>query len=205
MSYTFPNQQAYLDAKSGLKPFGYTTFSQTIGTPDFDMNNSLASWFVQDDFKLKANFKILYGVRHDMYLYTHGIEGSPYSQTFNRDMNNLAPRVGFAWTLNPKTVIRGSSGINYDQPLLAIIEGAYTSRVWPREPRASTSRRRVRSRPRSPATSAASRRRSCRSRARSKEWPQTSSRPRRGRTTSRLSASSAATTRCRWGATVARV
>ncbi len=127
VSYTFPNQQAYLDAKSGLKPFGYTTFSQTIGTPDFDMNNSLASWFVQDDFKLKSNFKILYGVRHDMYLYTHGIEGSPYSQTFNRDMNNLAPRVGFAWTLNPKTVIRGSSGINYDQPLLAIIEGAYTS------------------------------------------------------------------------------
>ena len=42
-------------------------------------------------------------------------------------MNNLAPRAGFAWTLNPKTVIRGSSGINYDQPLLAIIEGAYTS------------------------------------------------------------------------------
>ena len=131
VSYTFPSQQAYLDAKSGVNPKGYTTFSQTIGTPNFDMNNSLASWFVQDDFKLKPNFKVLYGVRHDMYLYNSGIPGSPYSETFNRDMNNLAPRAGFAWTLDQKTVVRGSTGINYDQPLLAIIEGAYTSSGLP--------------------------------------------------------------------------
>jgi hypothetical protein len=127
VSYTFPNVQAYLNAKSGVNPKGYTTFNQTIGTPNFDMDNSLASWFVQDDFKVKPNFKVLYGVRHDMYLYNKGIAGSPYSATFNRDMNNLAPRAGFAWTLDQKTVIRGSSGINYDQPLLAIIETAYTN------------------------------------------------------------------------------
>ena len=127
VQYTFPNVQAYLDAKSGVNPKSYTSFTQTIGTPDFDMDNSLASWFVQDDFKLKPNFKVLYGVRHDIYLYNKGIEGSPYSSTFNRDLNNIAPRVGFAWTLDPKTVIRGSTGINYDQPLLAIIETAYTN------------------------------------------------------------------------------
>ena len=148
VSYTFPNQQAYLDAKSGVNPKGYTTFAQTIGTPDFDMDNSLASWFVQDDFKLKPNFKILYGVRHDMYLYTHGIEGSPYSQTFNRDMNNLAPRAGFAWTLNPKT--RRSAGAAASittSRCLPSSRAPTRARAWPREPRASTSLRRVRSRP----------------------------------------------------------
>jgi len=125
VSYTFPNVQAYLDARSGVNPKGYTSFSQTIGTPDFDMNNALASWFVQDDFKVTPNLKVLYGIRHDMYLYKDGIAGSPYSETFNRDMNNVAPRLGMAWTLNERNVIRASTGINYDQPLLAIIETAH--------------------------------------------------------------------------------
>jgi hypothetical protein len=74
---------------------------------------------------------VLYGVRHDLYLYDKGIPGSPYSETFNRDYNNLAPRVGFAWTLNERNVIRGNSGINYDQALLAIFERAYNSSGLP--------------------------------------------------------------------------
>lgn len=125
VSYSFPSVQAYLDARSGVSPRGYTAFSQTIGTPNFEMDNAVASWFVQDDFKLKSNLKVLYGVRHDLYLYPKGIPGSPYSETFKRDYNNLAPRLGAAWSINDKTVIRASTGINYDQPLLAIIETAY--------------------------------------------------------------------------------
>lgn len=125
--YTFPSVQAYLDAKSGVNPRSYTRFEQTLGNPDFTMDNSTASWFIQDDWKLASNLKILFGVRHDLYLYNEGIQGSPYSETFNRDYNNLAPRFGFAWTVNDRNVIRGSSGINYDQPLLAIIERAYTN------------------------------------------------------------------------------
>ena len=127
VTYTFPSVQAYLAAKSGANPKSYTQFSQTIGTPDFEMDNALASWFVQDDFKIKSNVKILYGIRHDIYLYNKGIPGSPYSETFNRDYNNIAPRFGGAWTINERNVIRASTGINYDQPLLAIIERAYTA------------------------------------------------------------------------------
>ena len=82
------------------------------------------SLFVQDDWKLTPDFKLLYGVRYDYYAYPDGIPGSPYSEAFPRDGNNFAPRAGFAWTLGAdrKTVVRGSSGLNYDQPLLAIIE-----------------------------------------------------------------------------------
>ena len=131
VQYTFPSVEAYLAAKNGTNPFGYTTFSQTLGNPDFEMNNSTLSWFVQDDWKVGSNLKVLYGLRHDLYLYDKGIPGSPYSESFNRDYNNLAPRVGFAWTLNERNVIRGNSGINYDQPLLAIIERAYTNSGLP--------------------------------------------------------------------------
>ena len=125
VTYTFPNVQAYLDARSGANPRSYTTFSQTLGNPDFEMNNATVAWFVQDDWKLTSNLKVLYGIRHDLYLYDKGIPGSPYSETFNRDLNNIAPRLGASWTLNDHNVIRASTGLNYDQPLLAIVERAY--------------------------------------------------------------------------------
>ena len=36
------------------------------------------------------------------------------SETFsNLDRNNFAPRIGFAWQLNQKTVMRGGFGIFY--------------------------------------------------------------------------------------------
>ena len=125
--YTFPSVQAYLDAKSGVNPRSYTTFQQTLGNPDFTMDNSTVAWFIQDDWKLTSTLKLLYGIRHDLYLYDKGIPGSPYSETFNRDTNNIAPRAGIAWTIDDRNVIRASSGLNYDQPLLAIIERAYNS------------------------------------------------------------------------------
>jgi len=128
-TYTFPSTQAYNDAVNGVNPKSYTTFAQTIGNPNFDMRNALFSTFVQDDLKLTADFKVLYGVRYDYYLYPGGIDGSPYNQSFNRDGNNVAPRGGFAWTLGSdrRTVLRGSTGLMYDQPLLAIIENAYAA------------------------------------------------------------------------------
>lgn len=131
VSYTFPNVQAYLDAVSGRNPFSYTTFQQTLGNPDFTMDNSTFAWFVQDDWRITSNLKMLYGVRHDLYLYSDGIPGSPYSEEFNRDYNNLAPRLGVAWTLNDRNVIRASTGINYDQVLLAIIERAFANSGLP--------------------------------------------------------------------------
>ncbi|HEY0873630.1 MAG TPA: TonB-dependent receptor [Vicinamibacterales bacterium] len=131
VTYTFPSVEAYLAAKNGTNPRGYTSFSQTLGNPNFEMNNATFAWFAQDDWKLGPDFKVLYGVRHDMYLYEKGIPGSPYSEKFNRDYNNLAPRLGVAWTINDRNVIRGNTGLNYDQALLAIIERAFTNSGLP--------------------------------------------------------------------------
>jgi len=134
-TYTFANVAAYLAAKSGANPKGYTSFAQTVAIePTFDMTNGGFSAFVQDDWKVTPNFKLLYGLRYDLNLYNEGIPGSPYSQTFNKDGNNIAPRAGFAWTLDEqgRSVLRGSSVVMYDQALLAIIEQAYTNSGNPR-------------------------------------------------------------------------
>src|SRR6185295_13993250 len=134
-TYTFPNLQAYLDAKSGLAPRGYTTFAQTLGNPNLDFNDTLVAAFAQDDWKVRSNVKVLYGLRYDYYIYPDGIPNAadgtpaPYNSKFPLDKNNVAPRAGFAWTLDKSqaTVLRGSSGLNYDQPLLAIVENSFTS------------------------------------------------------------------------------
>ncbi len=41
-----------------------------------------------------------------------GVNGNPREQ-WNPDRNNIAPRIGFAWNVTPKTVVRGGGGIFY--------------------------------------------------------------------------------------------
>jgi hypothetical protein len=53
-----------------------------------------------------------------------GTNGVPRSG-FDADKNNFAPRVGFAWSLNTETVLRGGYGVYYDQSPLAPAEALY--------------------------------------------------------------------------------
>jgi hypothetical protein len=127
-TYTFPTVAAYLAAKNGTSPFGYTSFAQVIGDPNFEMNSRLFSAFWQDDWRLGTNLKLLYGVRYDSYFYPQANASAPfaYSQEFRDHKNNWGPRLGVAWTLGEKKdqVVRASTGIMYDQPLLAVYENA---------------------------------------------------------------------------------
>ena len=41
-------------------------------------------------------------------------------QRFNKK-DNISPRVGFAWSVTPKTVIRGSFGLFYDHFRLGLV------------------------------------------------------------------------------------
>jgi hypothetical protein len=127
--FTFPTVSAYLLAKNGINPYSYTTFSQTIGNPNFEMTSKLFSAFVQDDWRLTPNLKVLYGVRYDLYQYPDADPSSPfeYSREFNIDKNNLGPRFGIAWNITDdgRTVLRASTGIMYDQAML----GAYNSAI----------------------------------------------------------------------------
>ena len=126
--YTFATVAGYQAAKSGVAPFGYTTFAQVIGDPNFKMDSQLFSAFWQDDWRLTENLKVLYGIRYDAYFYPAANADAPfaYSQNYRDDTNNFGPRVGLAWTPGAKKdqVVRASTGIMYDQPLLAVYENA---------------------------------------------------------------------------------
>ena len=134
--YTFGSIAAYNAAKAGINPLGYSTMTQITGDLNFAMNTSLFSGFVQDDWQIRPSIKLLYGLRYDLYAYPAGLPSAPLTQTqsFNIDKNNFGPRVGVAWSLDDKTVVRASTGILYDQPILGGYEQALQLSGSPKAP-----------------------------------------------------------------------
>jgi hypothetical protein len=134
--YTFASIDAYLSARDGINPLAYTSFQQDLGNPAVSYNSGFHSGFIQDDFRLSPSFKLLYGIRYDLFDIpsSRPYGPNPLSQSFKVDKNNFAPRVGFSWTLDKegRTVLRGSSGIMYEPPLLNFYEDAILRNGDPR-------------------------------------------------------------------------
>jgi hypothetical protein len=126
--YTFPNVASYLAAKnnstgctiSGItnQALCYSSFSTTEGNPGAAYKSNFYDFFVQDSWQLRPNLLMIYGVRYDYYAAPPALANAPfvYNQSFHNPGNDWAPRLGFAYTLNSKTVLRVSSGIFYDVP-----------------------------------------------------------------------------------------
>jgi Carboxypeptidase regulatory-like domain/TonB dependent receptor-like, beta-barrel len=135
-TYTFPTIDAYNAAKGGTSPLGYTTMSQITGNLSFDMSTDVFSLFAQDDWQLRPSVKVLYGVRYDLYKYPAGLADAPLTQShaFNTDGNNFGPRAGVAWAIDAKSVLRASTGVMFDQPILGGYEQALQLSGSPRAP-----------------------------------------------------------------------
>ena len=134
--YTFPTVDAYLGAKSGVTPRSYSTFSQLVGDPTVAYNSTFLSLFVQDDLRVSDRLKVLFGLRYDLFKIPDArpFAANPASSDFKVDKNNFAPRAGFSWTLDSsaRTVLRASSGIMYEPPLINFYEDAIQRNGDPR-------------------------------------------------------------------------
>ncbi len=105
-------------------------------------NNGLA-FFAQDDFRVASKFTLNLGVRWEYFgpisekhnllsnigtdgqlamVGTDGLKGA-----YQRDLNNFAPRVGFAWNARNNTVIRGGYGFYYDYVPQDLFIASFTS------------------------------------------------------------------------------
>lgn len=84
-----------------------TQLTYTVGSPPLVVGNFDAGLFYQDDWKVRPNITLSYGLRFE-------------TQTGISDHNDWAPRLGFAWGVGgksapPKIILRGGFGIFYDR------------------------------------------------------------------------------------------
>ncbi len=116
--YVFANIPAYLAAASGANPYAYNTFNASVGQPGAWYHSFFYDLFAQDSWQVRPNLLAVFGVRYDQF---RGPQSDPnaqfaYSQHFRIPEGDFAPRLGFAWSVTPKTVVRFSSGIFYEAP-----------------------------------------------------------------------------------------
>ena len=78
-----------------------TTGGLTPQANQIKLRNNYTGLWIQDDWKLLHNLTINGGLRWD------------YDSAFDKK-DNISPRIGFAWSVTPKTVVRGSFGLFYD-------------------------------------------------------------------------------------------
>ena len=104
------------------------------------------NFFGQDEWRVRPNLSVSFGVRYEYNTVPHEANNriestfnapelsllpdlktfiAGRSQIFEPDRNNIAPRIGIAWSHNPaggkQTVIRAGYGLYYDQILGAVV------------------------------------------------------------------------------------
>src|SRR5206468_5098870 len=86
----------------------------SIGVGDFNVHlysKKVAAW-VQDDWQMNDRLTLNLGLRYDLEIgvFANDVSVPPFQQAGrSNDYKNYQPRVGFAYRLNDRTVVRGGT------------------------------------------------------------------------------------------------
>lgn len=112
-----------------------------------DADNVHVAGFIQDDWSVSDRLHLNLGLRYefdtDVNNQSRVDQLNPIVLPFvtgerSRDLNNFGPRVGFAWSMGERVVVRGGYGTYYDRVVLQIqsLERGLDGRALPIEVRA---------------------------------------------------------------------
>jgi len=128
--YTYPSfntwvEDAYgINVGDGLTGKHYTSFTQVhdpvTGVGKDDFHNNDYSGFFEDSWKASSKLTLNLGIRYDVFTIpqpplpnTSTPLNTYYTSTINIPKDQFQPRLGVAWQLTPKTVLRTGYGIFY--------------------------------------------------------------------------------------------
>jgi len=134
-TYTYANINALaLDYSNPVNGKNWTTYTQTFGNPLWDGVMQDVGLFAQDEIHVNSKLTISPGIRYEhtnlpqpaapQPLGALNIPGDwPQTATLNYKANNVAPRIGIAYALDSKTVIRVGYGLFYNRYVSQIVDG----------------------------------------------------------------------------------
>jgi hypothetical protein len=121
-SYTYNSSSAFALDFSGNTAGGkrWSSYAQTLGTPDVRYNINDYGFYAQDQFRVTRNLTVNYGLRYEYAALPQPTVVNPdYPQTGHipSGPRNFEPRIGVAYSLgeNAKTVIRAGYGIYHQR------------------------------------------------------------------------------------------
>ncbi|HEY3455925.1 MAG TPA: TonB-dependent receptor [Bryobacteraceae bacterium] len=96
----------------------------SFGVRPYDLYNWINGYFIQDDYRLTRNFMLNVGLRYDHFSVPREASGRLFNRTgpfgigpytspdsvYRASWLDFSPRLGFAWSVKQKTVIRGGFG-----------------------------------------------------------------------------------------------
>ncbi len=97
--YSFNNLAAFLAGN-------YSQYQQAFGSPTLRQSNPNVGFFAKDEWRVNRRLTLNLGARYDLQFLPDPIR---------TDTNNFSPRIGFAYSPDDKTVVRGSFGFYYDR------------------------------------------------------------------------------------------
>ncbi|MCU1257295.1 MAG: TonB-dependent receptor, plug [Bryobacterales bacterium] len=108
----------------------WQSYAQTIGNPVVDATIRDYGIYLQDQFMLTPKLTVNYGARYEYAQLPQPIVANPdYPQTARIPTGklNLAPRIGLAYTLNEKTVLRAGYGMFHARFPASLISNLFTN------------------------------------------------------------------------------
>jgi hypothetical protein len=90
-------------------------YTRNVGNPRIGLRRTEFQSYVQDDWRISSALTLNAGLRYELNTAPREVaDRIPERFLLETDRNNFAPRFGFAWQVEPKTVLRGGYGIYYN-------------------------------------------------------------------------------------------
>ncbi len=103
------------------------------GPVDFLMDGHFIGLFAQDHWKMSNNFTFNYGARYDLEILPTPNQDNPLfaddPDGYPMDLNNISPRLGFAWQLDDegRSAVRGGMGVFYQRTSYTFLTNMFSN------------------------------------------------------------------------------